>query len=245
MPPPGYEPFLKAICENPDDDTVRLVYADWLEENGDPERAEFIRLQIAVPDRPREFDPRYARVEELRKLHSGKWRAEVPQVNGVTYGQFRRGFLDRVTFRNFQGFVARGDELLAQIPACDVRLVQVQACDIGTLLSRSHVPQVTLVRINAGIAGAEVIERLVTTEWEWGLQELEITARGPNAINPRPRPMITDREALLLARATVFPRLWSLRLTGTVLSPGAYDELVERFGKGLWMGYRAYPRPPS
>ncbi len=242
MPPPGYEPFLKAICENPDDDTVRLVYADWLEENGDPERAEFIRLQIAVPDRPREFDPRYARVEELRKLHSGKWRAEVPQVNGVTYGQFRRGFLDRVTFRNFQGFVARGGGLLTQIPACDVRLVQVQASDIGTLLSSPHVSQITLVRINAGIACPEVIERLVATEWEWRLRELEISARGPNAIHPfRPRPMIADREALLLARATVFPRLWSLRLTGVTLSPVAYRELVERFGRGLW----THPRMSS
>ncbi|VTR92373.1 Repeat-companion domain protein OS=Isosphaera pallida (strain ATCC 43644 / DSM 9630 / IS1B) GN=Isop_0537 PE=4 SV=1 [Gemmata massiliana] len=236
MPPPGYEPFLKAICDNPDDDTVRLVYADWLEENGDPERAEFIRLQIAYPSRPAEFDAGYARMEELRKLHSGKWRAELPQVNGVTYGQFRRGFLDRVTFRNFQGFVARGDKLLAQIPACEVRLAQIQAGDIGTLLSSPHVSRITLVRINAGIASPVVIERLVTTEWEWGLQELDITAWGPNAINPHPRPMITDREALLLARATVFPRLWSLRLTGTILSSGAYGELAERFGNGFWTG---------
>jgi uncharacterized protein (TIGR02996 family) len=47
MPPPGYEPFLRAICANPADDAPRLVYADWLEENGAEERAEFIRVQIA------------------------------------------------------------------------------------------------------------------------------------------------------------------------------------------------------
>jgi uncharacterized protein (TIGR02996 family) len=46
--PPGCEPFLSAICAAPDDDTPRLVFADWLQENGDPDRAEFIRLQIAV-----------------------------------------------------------------------------------------------------------------------------------------------------------------------------------------------------
>ena len=44
MPPPGFEPFVRAICANPDEDTVRLVYADWLDENGDPDRAAFIRL---------------------------------------------------------------------------------------------------------------------------------------------------------------------------------------------------------
>src|SRR5262249_21906050 len=32
------------IIDNPDDETRRLVYADWLEEHGDPRRAELIRL---------------------------------------------------------------------------------------------------------------------------------------------------------------------------------------------------------
>jgi uncharacterized protein (TIGR02996 family) len=39
--------FVQAILENPDDDGVRLVYADWLEEHDDP-RGEFIRLQIQL-----------------------------------------------------------------------------------------------------------------------------------------------------------------------------------------------------
>jgi uncharacterized protein (TIGR02996 family) len=37
--------FLQAILENPHEDTHRLVYADWLEENGDAPRARFIRWQ--------------------------------------------------------------------------------------------------------------------------------------------------------------------------------------------------------
>jgi uncharacterized protein (TIGR02996 family) len=40
--------LLDAVLENPDDDLPRLVYADWLDENGDPKRAEFIRAQIAL-----------------------------------------------------------------------------------------------------------------------------------------------------------------------------------------------------
>lgn len=43
--------FLRAICETPEDDVVRLVYADWLEEHGQPERAEFIRVQIELAKR--------------------------------------------------------------------------------------------------------------------------------------------------------------------------------------------------
>ena len=35
--------LLAAICAEPDDDTPRLVYADWLQEHGDEEQAQFIR----------------------------------------------------------------------------------------------------------------------------------------------------------------------------------------------------------
>lgn len=40
--------LLDTVLENPDDDLPRLVYADYLDENGDPKRAEFIRAQIAL-----------------------------------------------------------------------------------------------------------------------------------------------------------------------------------------------------
>ncbi len=46
---PGYadhESFLRAIFDAPDDDTPRLVYADFLEDNGELEQAEFIRVHI-------------------------------------------------------------------------------------------------------------------------------------------------------------------------------------------------------
>lgn len=40
--------LLRSVLENPDDDQPRLVMADWLEENGEPERAEFIRVQCEL-----------------------------------------------------------------------------------------------------------------------------------------------------------------------------------------------------
>lgn len=45
------EAFLRRICESPDDDAPRLIYADWLDERGDSDsrdRAEFIRVQIKL-----------------------------------------------------------------------------------------------------------------------------------------------------------------------------------------------------
>lgn len=43
-----YESLYKAILRHPEEDTPRLMYADWLDENDQPERAEFIRLQVAL-----------------------------------------------------------------------------------------------------------------------------------------------------------------------------------------------------
>lgn len=40
--------LLKAIHANLEDDTPRLVYADWLDEQGRHERAEFIRVQVSL-----------------------------------------------------------------------------------------------------------------------------------------------------------------------------------------------------
>jgi uncharacterized protein (TIGR02996 family) len=40
--------LLQAILDDPDDDLRRLVYADWLEEHGQVERAELIRVQCRL-----------------------------------------------------------------------------------------------------------------------------------------------------------------------------------------------------
>ena len=45
---PDERSLYSAILADPDDDTVRLAYADWLDENGQSERAEFIRVQIEL-----------------------------------------------------------------------------------------------------------------------------------------------------------------------------------------------------
>lgn len=42
------ELLLRGILQQPASDDARLVYADWLEENGDGERAQFIRAHIEL-----------------------------------------------------------------------------------------------------------------------------------------------------------------------------------------------------
>src|SRR5262245_31292460 len=79
MLPPGHQPFLRTICENPDDDAPRLVYADWLDENGDADRAEFIRLHVQLAREP-DAPGLEQRCEELFRQHWPRWVAELPDT---------------------------------------------------------------------------------------------------------------------------------------------------------------------
>jgi uncharacterized protein (TIGR02996 family) len=68
------EAFLAAIQASPVDDTLRLVYADWLEEHGD-RRSEFLRAAVAARSATDEVDRtrRLQRLIELRPVVSPVW----------------------------------------------------------------------------------------------------------------------------------------------------------------------------
>jgi len=73
--------LLRAIVESPDDDAPRLVYADWLDERGESDRAEFIRLQCAIHGSPMpdaEWKALVARCEALLAANEPRWMKEVP-----------------------------------------------------------------------------------------------------------------------------------------------------------------------
>jgi uncharacterized protein (TIGR02996 family) len=64
--------LLEAIRAEPEDDTCRLVYADWLEENGQAERAELVRVQLAL-EKDGPSKPLLAREGELLLRHAAEW----------------------------------------------------------------------------------------------------------------------------------------------------------------------------
>ena len=70
------EAFLKAILESPTDAALRLVYADWLEEHGDPSRAEFLRLELKLLELPSDeerFPAFQKRLQELNQVLDPRW----------------------------------------------------------------------------------------------------------------------------------------------------------------------------
>jgi uncharacterized protein (TIGR02996 family) len=95
------EELLSDICANPDDDTPRLVFADWLQENGEPERAEFIRLQCRWAQGPTagetlsDMNLRKLRELALWEEFGGFWLSELPSSDAreMDWGHmFERGF---------------------------------------------------------------------------------------------------------------------------------------------------------
>src|SRR5262249_35725815 len=96
---------LADIVANIDDDTPRLVYADWLAENGRDDRAEFIRVQVERARLPA-WDAAQVRLrlreEELLKQHGESWLAELPLIEGAKWEGFRRGIVAGVSFASFE-----------------------------------------------------------------------------------------------------------------------------------------------
>ena len=118
---PDWPAFLAAIIAEPDDDTPRLVAADFLEENGAADRAAFIRIQIALvngqrppqghrpvdccPPEAEELKRRERAYLDLRSTYAPVWAAEecaelvrgAPSTGaGADRLVWRRGFVERV-----------------------------------------------------------------------------------------------------------------------------------------------------
>lgn len=118
--------FLRAIIENPYDDGLRLVYADWLEEHGHRERADFIRYQIAVFDLDRN-DPRRMEQGNRYKVSdfayssgspiSQEWYAELPQLpEKIGWSTWRRGFADTIVLGGKCDYHSLEDSVFEHIP---------------------------------------------------------------------------------------------------------------------------------
>ena len=87
--------LLAAIWEHPHEDTPRLMFADWLQENGQPERAEFIRVQCELAqldewDDAERIAQLKTREDALWALHANEWRSKLKKE--LQHANFRRGF---------------------------------------------------------------------------------------------------------------------------------------------------------
>ena len=107
---PELNALLKRCRESPADDMPRLVLADWLDENGDADRAAFIRVQIAL-SHPSADSGRQRELKAIERgllsAHAEEWIGELnPILNGLRYGRDANRGLTPVPPRTTPGDLA-------------------------------------------------------------------------------------------------------------------------------------------
>jgi uncharacterized protein (TIGR02996 family) len=208
----GSEAFLRAIAEEPLEDAHRLVFADWLEEHGHPERARFIRLQCEherLPDHPLARRRSNDQITELFKEHGKEWTAGLPSREGVTWnevGNFRRGLLEDL-------------EITASMSLEDCAEL-FQHADLRGLQIAYHVVFYTPERETAGARDLPCLSRLVSLEVSrpyTGLREL-VGAPGLVGLVDLKIAGLYTADISILAESMRLPALASLDLSRSGMS---------------------------
>jgi uncharacterized protein (TIGR02996 family) len=153
--------FLEDIVAHPDDDAPRLIFADWLEEHGDGDRAEFIRVQIQRASLPH-WDARQVRLRlrelELLKQHGQKWQEELPEIKGVGWGGFRRGFVATAEFDSFAALRDKSSACWATTPIEAVSIRWPRRDEASETIEL--IPALHELTINARLIDPSDVERL-------------------------------------------------------------------------------------
>jgi uncharacterized protein (TIGR02996 family) len=217
--------FLKDIAKNPEDDTPRLVFADWLEENGEPERAAFIRLQCRLATMGKYDLERYGLEAEeagLLAKHAKQWLKPLSHI--TTAIEFRRGFPHRfsLTASKFHQIGAEPFTIAPTLREYRVlqpggggwdQMLDCPAMEKVTILDAGHQPGVTIERTKA-LAASKRLRNLR----ELNLADVALSRT------------VTD-----IAHSQHLAKLQKLNVHGCGLGGGGLDTLLNRsrFAKNL------------
>ncbi len=210
--------LFRAILDNPDDDTVRLIYADWLDDHDDADRAEFIRVQIALTDTagPRRADL-HARERELRGAHEDEWTAPLRRL--VSGWDFRRGFVDEVRVEA-RAFADRADELFLRAPLQRLALYwradppHERARFVSVLTGCPHLRRLHTLDLSDNYLGSVGVRALAVCEHLTRLTSLNLAGNH-----------VGDAGARALTEAALLDRLTHLDLSRNDLGPKAVRAL--------------------
>jgi uncharacterized protein (TIGR02996 family) len=256
------ETFLSAIREHPEDDTVRLVYADWLAEHGQADRGEFIRVEIELARTPptEEADERrravlYQRRTELLKRHKTEWLA--PFTPFAKESSFERGFVQALDV-SANAFLHNAEKWSALTPLTRLKITSCFEWDqaagtrtwwTASLFASPHLARLEVLDLEAlGMTAADLgpfaaqpdLSRLRELVLTWNTLRSEgatLLANMPQLSNLEALDLrsngITDTGARAVALSPYLGRLHALRISRNSIHKTTWALLEDRFGDAL------------
>lgn len=236
------EGFLQAIRRDPEDPVPRLIFADWLEEQGDP-RGEFIRQHCEYEEHG-ETDGAVVRARQ--QLEQQQRRTLIARLShlGVRDVRFRGGFVDKVFIQGAE-FLRRPNALFRHAPVLRGLMLRGISADRASDVMRrlagleklSQLDALDLTDCNLGGAAIEALvsgvlrpTRLVLTGNPLGGHGLQVltqaeTLRGLESLELA-NAQLQVYDARQLSFSTTLSRLKSVNLSGNQIADGGLRRLA-------------------
>jgi uncharacterized protein (TIGR02996 family) len=221
------EALQRAVAAAPDDDLPRLVFADWLEEHGEPEHAAFVRAQVELAATP-PWEPFAVRCRHRDPdlVTGGPWWSALPPVDG--YGlewhpefAFRRGFAWGLIVRDMATFFAQAPRLFAAAPVGQLHLRTATLDDWKRFAAQPWLPRVRSLHFYGTKTPIDAVRVLCDAPLAAGVEELVFGASS--------RPGMPELVRGLM-QAPLGRRLRSLELRAGPNSADEVDELLHEVG---------------
>jgi uncharacterized protein (TIGR02996 family) len=247
------EAILQSVLAEPEDDTPRLVYADWLDETGGPEeqaRADFIRVQIELARRPND-KALLAREKALWSANKSRWLAGLPEgIRNRKNVAFHRGFFEELHLAT-SIWSGCADELFRAHPVFRLRPPSpLDRHKIGALVVVPHLTRIRALKLRGSILDPKnSLEILFGTPFfanvtTLDLRGMEIGAQGFGVLVASPLGgrlrtldyawnVVTAKMVEILTEPSYFNGLQRLVLSLECLEPRYARKLSERFGDRL------------
>jgi uncharacterized protein (TIGR02996 family) len=165
------------IATRPSDDAIRLIYADWLEDHGQPERATYLRRALerdqAVASSAAWQALQYE-CDELLRRHGDVWHGGLRQC--AYRWELSGGLVERVQI-DVEGFVRWGDRLVREAPTAEWYLQYVGWSELRRFVACDALGQVRRLVLEGDFLG-EAVQILSACKRVTNLRSLDLAELG-------------------------------------------------------------------
>jgi uncharacterized protein (TIGR02996 family) len=231
-----HDALYRFVCDNPDDDTPRLAFADAVEEAGDPTRAAFVRTQVALARVP-EYDPLWVKCRQFddNAIHATAMAHTLPKPLPAGFGwrswRFRRGFPWLAVAHGTDGVVRHAADLFAAAPVQALVFDEPKyRPDLDALADSPHLARLRRLEFSVVRPPADSLTRLGHSPHAAGLTGLSFEHDAVDADGLR-----------ALVGSPLFARLDALELRSNVISPALLTDALAGAGDGGTLRRLALP----